>query len=56
MSQFAAAERPRPVPDPAAGFRQDLAGLEDRELLALASSLPPSSHRRAAACDRQRRQ
>jgi RNA polymerase sigma factor (sigma-70 family) len=49
MSEFAAAEPLRLLPDLAAGFRQDLSGLEDRELLALASSLPQSSERRAAA-------
>ncbi len=51
MSEFAAAEDLRPLPDLAAGFRHDLPGLEDRELLALAGSLPLSSQRRAAACD-----
>ena len=51
MSEFAAAEPLRLLPDLAAGFRQDLSGLEDRELLALASSLPQSSERRAAARD-----
>ena len=51
MTEFTAAEHLRPLPDPAAGFRQDLPGLEDRELLALASSLPQSSERRAAARD-----
>src|SRR5580692_2527360 len=36
---------------PAAGFRQDLAELEDRELLALTASLPPASPERTAALD-----
>ncbi len=51
MSEFAAAEHLRPLPGATAGFRQDLSGLEDRELLALAGSLPQSSQRRAAARD-----
>jgi RNA polymerase sigma-B factor len=51
MSEFAAAEPPRHPHVPAAGFRQELSGLEDRELLALAGSLPRSSQRRAAALD-----
>jgi RNA polymerase sigma-B factor len=50
VSEFAAGPL-RPLPDPAAGFRQHLPGLEDAELLALASSLPRSSQRRAAALD-----
>jgi RNA polymerase sigma-B factor len=51
MNEFAAAEHQPRVPDPAAGSGQDLSGLGDRELLALAGSLPRSSHRRAAALD-----
>ena len=47
----AAAEPLRLLPDPAAGSRQDLAGLSDRELLAIAGSMPRSSQRRAAARD-----
>jgi RNA polymerase sigma-B factor len=49
MTEFVAAEHPRLVPDPAAGSRQDMSGLEDSELLALTGSLPLSSQRRAAA-------
>ncbi len=51
MSVFAAAEDLWPLPDPAAGDHQDLPALGDRELLALAASLPRSSQRRAAALD-----
>jgi RNA polymerase sigma-B factor len=51
VSEFAAAEHRRLVPDPPAGFRRDLSGLGDAELLALAGSLPRSSYRRAAALD-----
>ncbi len=51
MSKFAAAEQLRPVPDKAAGYRLDLSGLEDKELLALTASLPRSSQTRAAALD-----
>jgi RNA polymerase sigma-B factor len=51
MSEFAAAEHLRLVPDAPAGFRQELSEMEDRELLALVGSLPRSSHRRAAALD-----
>jgi RNA polymerase sigma-B factor len=51
VNEFAVAEHLRLLPDPAAGFRQDLSGLGDRELLALVGSLPRSSHRRAAALD-----
>jgi RNA polymerase sigma factor (sigma-70 family) len=51
MSEFAAAEHLRLVPDAPAGFRQELSELEDRELLALVGSLPRTSHRRAAALD-----
>jgi RNA polymerase sigma-B factor len=51
VSEFAAAEHLRLVPDAPAGFREELSELEDRELLALVSSLPRSSHRRAAALD-----
>jgi RNA polymerase sigma-B factor len=39
------------LPAPAGDPGQDLAGMDDRELLALAASLPPSSGRRAAARD-----
>jgi RNA polymerase sigma-B factor len=39
------------LPAPAAGIRRDLSGLDDRELLALAGSLPLSSERRAVARD-----
>jgi RNA polymerase sigma-B factor len=46
-----AAEPAGLLPAPAAGIRHDLSGLEDRELLALAGSLPRSSERRAAARD-----
>ena len=51
MSEFAAAEHLRPLPDPAAGYRQDLRAVGNRELLALAASLPRSSEKRAAALD-----
>ncbi len=51
MSEFAAAEHLRPLPGPAAGYRQDLSELEDRELLALAGSPPRSSQGCAAARD-----
>jgi RNA polymerase sigma-B factor len=51
MSEFAAAEHLRPLPDPAAGYRQDLPAVGNRELLALAASLPRSSEKRAAALD-----
>jgi RNA polymerase sigma-B factor len=51
MIEFAVAERLEPAPDPVAGFRRDLSRLRDRELLALAASLPRSSERRAAARD-----
>jgi RNA polymerase sigma-B factor len=51
MNVFSVAELQLLLPVAAAGFRQDLSGLEDRELLALAASLPPSSERRAAARD-----
>jgi RNA polymerase sigma-B factor len=50
MSEFAAVERLRPLPDPAAG-RQDLQAVGNGELLALAASLPRSSERRAVALD-----
>jgi RNA polymerase sigma-B factor len=50
-SKLAAAEPLRLLPESAAGSRQDLAGLSDRELLALAGSMPRSSQRRAAARD-----
>ena len=50
-NEFPLAEHLRLVPAPAARFRQDLSGLDDRELLALAGSLPRSSQRRAAARD-----
>ena len=39
------------LPAPAVDPGQDLPGMDDRELLALAASLPPSSGRRAAARD-----
>jgi RNA polymerase sigma-B factor len=51
MIEFAVAERLEPAPDPVAGFRRDLSRMGDRELLALAASLPRSSHRRAVARD-----
>jgi hypothetical protein len=51
MIEFAVAERLGPAPDPVAGFRRDLSRLGDRELLALAASLPRSSETRAAARD-----
>ncbi len=51
MSEFAAAEHLRPLPDPAAGYRQDLPAVGNGELLALAASLPRSSEQRAAALD-----
>jgi RNA polymerase sigma-B factor len=51
MNEFPVAEPLRLLPALAAGFREDLSGLEDRELLALAASLPQSSERRAAARD-----
>jgi RNA polymerase sigma-B factor len=51
MSEFAAAEPLRLVPDAPAEFCQELSQLEDRELLALVGSLPRSSHRRAEAVD-----
>ncbi len=51
VNEFAAAEHLRLLPHPVAGFRQDLSGLGDRELLALAGSLPRSGQRRAAAVD-----
>jgi RNA polymerase sigma-B factor len=48
-----AAETVQVLPAPAGSTRipQDLAGLDDRELLDIARSLPRSSARRAAACD-----
>ena len=51
MSELPVAEHLRLLPEPAAGFRQGLSELEDRELLALASSLPRSSEGCAAARD-----
>jgi RNA polymerase sigma-B factor len=51
MNEFAVAERRPLLPDPPAGFRRDLSGLRDTELLALTGSLPRSSQRRAAALD-----
>ncbi len=51
MSKLAAAEHLRHLPGEAAAYRTDLSGLEDRELLALAGSLPRSSQRRAGALD-----
>jgi RNA polymerase sigma-B factor len=51
VSEIPVAEARRLPLAPAAGFRQDLSGLEDRELLALAGSLPESGERRAAARD-----
>ncbi len=41
----------RTPPASAGQIRQDLAGLDDRELLDLAASLPRSSQRRAVACE-----
>ncbi len=46
-----AAELMRVLPAPAGDPGQDLLGMDDRELLAIAASLPPSSGRRAAARD-----
>jgi RNA polymerase sigma-B factor len=51
MSGLAAAEHLRLVPDPPAGSGHDLSGLEDSDLLILASSLPRSSQQRAAALE-----
>ncbi len=51
MSEFPVAEARWLLLSPAAGFRQDLFGLADRELLALAGSLQGSGERRAAARD-----
>jgi RNA polymerase sigma-B factor len=51
MSEFAVAELPRPLPDPAASSHGDLDALADRELLALTAALPRSSQTRAAALD-----
>jgi RNA polymerase sigma factor (sigma-70 family) len=39
------------LPAPAGRIRQDLAGLDDRDLLGITGSLPRSSERRAAACE-----
>jgi RNA polymerase sigma-B factor len=49
--EFDAADPLRLLPVPAARLRDELAGLEDGELLALAGSLPQSSARRATARD-----
>jgi RNA polymerase sigma-B factor len=46
-----AAEPARVLLAPAGEIRQDLAGLDDLELLGMVRALPPSSERRAAACD-----
>jgi RNA polymerase sigma-B factor len=46
-----AAEPKRALPVPSGQIRQNLSELDDRELLALAGSLPRSSERRAAARD-----
>jgi RNA polymerase sigma-B factor len=52
MSEFAAAAHVRPMPDqPESGDHRELSARGDRELLALAASLPRSSQRRAAALD-----
>ena len=51
VSELDAAQHLRPLPDKAAGLRQDLAGLQDGKLLAPASSLPRSGQLRAAARD-----
>jgi RNA polymerase sigma-B factor len=51
INEFPVAVPQRLVPAPAVRFRQDLSGLEDRELLTLAGSLPRSSQERAAARD-----
>jgi RNA polymerase sigma-B factor len=51
MNEFVVAEPLRLLPASGTAFRQDLSGLEDGELLALAASLPRSSERRAAARD-----
>jgi RNA polymerase sigma-B factor len=50
-NELAAPEPLRLLPDAPAASCQELAGLADRELLALAGSLPRSSQRRAAARD-----
>jgi DNA-directed RNA polymerase specialized sigma subunit len=39
------------LPAPAGQMRQDLAGLDDGELLDIVGSQPRSSHRRMAACE-----
>src|SRR5580700_11205230 len=51
MNEDVVAEPLRLLPASATAFRQDLSGLEDGELLAMAASLPRSSERRAAARD-----
>ena len=44
--------QPVPIPPaPPGGTRQELAELDDRELLAIAGSLPRFSQRRMAACE-----
>src|SRR5271169_6427171 len=46
------AREPVPMPPAPAGWtRQELAGLDDRELLGIAGSLPRFSQRRMAACE-----
>jgi RNA polymerase sigma-B factor len=46
-----AGESTQVLPAPAGRIRQELAELDDRELLDMAGSLPRSSQRRAAACE-----
>ena len=46
-----AGDSARVLPAPAGRMRQELAELDDRELLDMAGSLPRSSQRRAAACE-----
>jgi hypothetical protein len=50
-NELPAAEAGQFRPLTAAGFRQDLSGLEDRGLLAMAGSVRRSGERRAAARD-----
>jgi RNA polymerase sigma-B factor len=51
MSEIPAATRLPVLPALASPFRQDLSGLEDKELLALTASLPRSSQTRVVALD-----
>jgi RNA polymerase sigma-B factor len=51
LIEFGVADPLRLMPVPAVRLRDELAGLDDGELLALAGSLPRSSARRAAARD-----